>query len=91
MWITQGHKRGAFVECRYTVKDTVLFLHDATLLKWRNGNQRNNNNYFRYVPSSKFLQLRHSLNMLMIQSGYCTSVELNAAEHVEVTCPLIYR
>lgn len=79
------------MECRYTVKDTVLFLHDAALLKWRNGNQRYNANFFLYILSSKCLQLRHSLNMLMIQSGYCTSVEPYAAGRVEVTCPLVYR
>jgi len=66
MWTIQRHTRGAFVECRCTVKDTVLFLRDATLLKWRNGNQRYNNNHFRYVPSSKSLQLRHSLSMLTL-------------------------
>lgn len=91
MWTIQWHQRGAFVDCRYTVKDTVLFLHDATLLRWRNGNHRYNNNYFRYILRSISLQLLHSSNMLMIQSGYCTSVEPNAAEHVEVTCPLVYR
>jgi len=31
------------------------------------------------------------LHMLMIQSGYFTSVESYAAGHVEVTYPLVYR